>query len=49
MLWKQNTVVSQLIENHESKYVKFSAIDQLLEEEFYDEEILQDSANNMLE
>ena len=49
MLWKQSTVVNELIENHESKYVKFSAIDKLLEEEFYDEEILQNSANSMIE
>ena len=49
MLWKQSTVVNELIENHESKYVKFSAIDKLLEEEFYDEEIIQNSANSMIE
>ena len=49
MLWKQNTIVNELIGNHESKYIKFSAIDQLLEEEFYDEEILHNSANDMVE
>lgn len=49
MIWKQNTVLDTLIEKHESKYVKFSAIDALLEEEFYDEEILNNSADDMIE
>ena len=49
MLRKQNTIVNELIGKHESKYIKFSAIDQLLEEEFYDEEMLRNSANDMVE
>ena len=46
---KQNTVLNKLIEKHESKYAKFSAIDEILENEFYDEELLKDSANDMIE
>ena len=49
MLWKQNSILNELIEKQESKYVKFSAIDQLLEDEFYDEEILENSADDMIE
>jgi hypothetical protein len=49
MIWKQNTILDTLIDKHESKYVKFSAIDSLLEEEFYDEEILNNSADDMIE
>lgn len=49
MLWKQNTIVNELIWKHESKYIKFSAIDQLLEDEFYDEDTLRNSANDMVE
>ena len=49
MLWKQNTIVNELIWKHESKYIKFSAIDQLLEDEFYDENTLRNSANDMVE
>ena len=49
MIWKQNTILDTLIDKHESKYVKFSAIDALLEEEFYDEEILNNSADDMVE
>ena len=49
MIWKQNSIVNNFLEKQESKYAKFSAIDQLLEEEFYDEEILKDSANDMVE
>lgn len=46
---KQNTVLNKLIEKHESKYAKFSAIDEILENEFYDEKLLKDSANDMIE
>ena len=46
---KQNTVLNKLIEKHEPKYAKFSAIDEILENEFYDEELLKDSANDMIE
>ncbi|MBQ5945649.1 hypothetical protein IJL65_04690 [bacterium] len=49
MIWKQNSIVNSFLEKQDSKYAKFSAIDQLLEEEFYDEEILKDSANDMVE
>ena len=46
---KQDTILSNLIEKHESKYTKFSAIDEILEKEFYDEELLKNSTNNMIE
>ena len=49
IIWKQDMVLSKLIEKHESKYTKFSAIDEILEKEFYDEELLKDSANDMVE
>lgn len=49
MIWKQDMVLSKLIEKHESKYTKFSAIDEILEKEFYDEEVLKNSANDMIE
>ena len=49
MIWKQNTVLSKLIEKHESKYTKFSAIDEILENEYYDEELLKESTNDMIE
>ena len=31
VVWKQDIVLSKLIEKHESKYTKFSAIDEILE------------------
>lgn len=49
MVWKQNTVLSKLIEKYESRYTKFWAIDAVLDEEFYDEETLSGSKANMLE
>ena len=49
MIRKQDIVLSKLIEKHESKYTKFSAIDEILENEFYDEELLKNSANDMIE
>jgi len=49
MIRKQNTVLTKLIEKHESKYAKFSAIDEILEREYYDEEILKNSTNDMIE
>lgn len=49
MIWKQDIVLSKLIEKHESKYAKFSAIDEILEREYYDEELLKDSADDMVE
>jgi hypothetical protein len=41
--------LSKLIEKHESKYTKFSAIDEILENEYYDEELLKNSKNDMIE
>jgi len=49
MIWKQDTVLTKLIEKHESKYAKFSAIDEILEWEYYDEELLKNSADDMVE
>ena len=49
MIWKQDIVLSKLIEKHESKYTKFSAIDEILEREYYDEELLKNSADDMVE
>ena len=49
MIWKQDMVLSKLIEKHESKYTKFSAIDEILENEYYDEELLKNSENDMIE
>lgn len=49
MIWKQNTVLNKLIEKHEIKYTKFWAIDEILDEEFYDEEILSWSKGDMVE
>lgn len=49
MVWKQNTVLSKLIEKHESKYTKFWAIDEILDEEFYDEDVLSGSKADMIE
>ena len=49
MLWKQDIVLGKLIEKHESKYIKFSAIDEILENEFYDDELLSHSADDMIE
>jgi hypothetical protein len=49
MVWKQDMVLSELIEKHESKYAKFSAIDEILEKEYYDEEVLSGSKTDMIE
>ena len=49
MVWKQNAVLNKLIEKHESKYTKFWTIDEVLENEYYDEELLKNSANDMIE
>ena len=49
MIWKQDTVLTKLIEKHESKYTKFSAIDEILEKEYYDEDLLKNSTDNMIE
>jgi hypothetical protein len=49
MIWKQDIVLSKLIEKHESKYTKFSTIDEILEREYYDEELLKKSAGDMVE
>jgi hypothetical protein len=46
---KQDIVLSKLIEKHESKYAKFSTIDEILEKEYYDDELLKNSANEMIE
>ena len=42
-------VLSKLIEKHESRYTKFWAIDEILESEFYDDEILSGSKADMVE
>ena len=49
MIWKQDIVLDKLIEKHESKYTKFSTIDEILEKEFYDDDLLKNSANDMVE
>lgn len=49
MIWKQNAVLSTLLEKHESRYTKFWAIDEILENEYYDEEILSGSKADMIE
>ena len=49
ILWKQDIILSRLIERHESKYMKFSAIDEILENEYYDEELLKKSTSDMIE
>jgi len=49
IVWKQNIILNKLIEKHESKYTKFSAIDEILENEYYDEAILKNSAKDMIE
>ena len=49
MIWKQNAVLSTLLEKHESKYTKFWAIDEILENEYYDEDVLSGSKADMME
>ncbi len=49
MIWKQDTVLSKLIEKHESRYTKFWAIDEILDGEFFDEKTLSGSKADMLE
>ena len=49
MLRKQNTILEKFMQNHESRYTKFTAIDQLLESEYYDQELLARSTNQMVE
>ena len=49
MIWKQDTVLSKLIEKHESKYTKFWAIDEILSQEYYDNELLNSSNTGMVE
>jgi hypothetical protein len=49
MVWKQNTLLNTLIQNKESKYSKFLAIDGILEREFYDQELLNNSSEEMVE
>ena len=49
MVWKQDMVLSKLIERHESRYTKFEAIDEILDGEFYDDEILSGSKVDMVE
>ena len=49
MLWKQNAVLSKLVEKHESRYTKFEVIDEILDNEFYDDEILSGSKADMVE
>ena len=42
-------ILSKLVEKHESKYTKFWVIDEILESEYYNEEILSDSKDDMVE
>ena len=49
MVWKQNAVFNKLIEKYESRYIKFWAIDEILENEYYDEETLSGSKADMVE
>ena len=49
ILRKQNTIISKFLQNHESKYTKFAAIDQLLESEYYDQELFSNSTEDMIE
>ena len=49
MIWKQNDVLNTLLAKHELKYTKFSAIDEILNKEFYDEELLKNSTDDMVE
>lgn len=49
MIWKQDIVLNKLIEKHESKYTKFSAIDKILENEYFDQDLLKDSTSDMVE
>ena len=49
VLLRQDIFINKLIQNHESKYAKFTAIDQLLESEFYDQESLKNAYNDMIE
>ncbi len=49
MIWKQDAVLSKLIQRYESRYTKFEAIDEILDGEFYDEEVLSGSKDDMVE
>ena len=49
MIWKQDIVLDKLIENHDSKYSKFWAIDSILSREFFDEYLLKNSSDEMIE
>ena len=49
MIRRQNSIVNNFLEKQDVKYAKFSAIDQLLEDEFYDQELLRNSADDMVE
>ena len=49
MLWKQNSIVNTLFQEHESRFSKFNAIDYLLQSEYYDQDTLSGSYDNMVE
>ena len=49
MVWKQNAVLGKLMENYESRYTKFWAIDEILESEYYNEDLLSGAKNDMIE
>lgn len=49
MLWRQDVTVSKLVQEHESMYSKFSAIDYLLESEFYDQNALSGAYDKMID
>jgi len=42
-------MISKLIQKHESRYNKFSAIDYLLESEFYDQDVLSGAYDKMID
>ena len=49
VVWKQNAVLGKLMENYESRYIKFWAIDEILDEQYYDDEVLSGSKVDMME
>lgn len=49
MLWQQKKILSYLNSNSELKYEKLSVIDNILKKEFYDQELLNESYNNMID
>lgn len=49
MLLKQNYIVNNLFKEHENRFIKFAKIDSLLQSEYYDQDTLNNSYNNMIE